>query len=143
MNSKTMQDALCKKEQIVIIPKGNSMFPLIRGGKDVVEVRRLEQEPKKNDIVLYTDSNGNYILHRLVGKDDRGYILCGDGQTAKEYGIQQNQMLGYVTEFYRGEKKIRVCEWKYKLYTMCWQGLLPVRNRLVLWLHHREKRKNR
>lgn len=81
-------------------PKGASMLPLIRQGKDSVVFARAD-DVKKYDIVLYRRDDGNFVLHRVVGKNNDGYIMCGDGQFWYEKGIKEEQLLAKVVGLYR------------------------------------------
>ncbi len=84
-------------------PKGISMLPLIRQGKDSVVFSKVA-DVKKYDILLYRRDDGNFVLHRMVGKNDDGYIMCGDGQFWYERGIKEEQLLAKVVGLYRENK---------------------------------------
>ena len=59
--------------------KGNSMFPLLRSGRDSVI---LEKSPahslKPMDVVLFR-YYGNFILHRIIKREGMRLLLQGDG----------------------------------------------------------------
>ena len=97
-------------------PKGASMLPLIRQGKDSV-VFASADDVKKYDIVLYRRDEGKLVLHRIVEKDKNGYIMCGDGQFWFEKGIKEEQLLAKVVGIYREETYISVEDKKYKRYS--------------------------
>lgn len=103
-------------------PKGTSMLPLIVQGRDsVVLERNFECGAKKNDIAFYRRDNGQFVLHRVMRVSDDGtYVMCGDNQTALEYGIKREQIIGYVSRLYRGDKEFSLTSVRYKLYLLVW-----------------------
>ena len=104
---------------------GRSMRPLFREGKDVVIVRKCERAPKKYDVVLYGRA-GKCILHRVVGKRDGLNLIRGDNTYCMEY-IADSQILGILMEFDRGGKHHTVEERFYKLYSVVWTTIYPLR----------------
>lgn len=103
-------------------PKGTSMLPLIVQGRDsVVLERNFECCAKRNDIAFYRRDNGQFVLHRVMRLSDDGtYVMCGDNQTALEYGIKREQIIGYVSRLYRGDKEFSLTSVRYKLYLLVW-----------------------
>ena len=64
---------------------------------------------KKHDIAFYKRLDGQFVLHRVMKiKKDGTYVMCGDNQFAFEEGIVPAQIIGYVSDIYRGEKKFSV-----------------------------------
>ena len=96
-------------------PRGISMLPMLRQGKDSVVLSRIDGEPKKYDVVLYQRASGQYVLHRLVGVKD-GYVFLGDNQFDHEYGRERSQMIACVSSFCRGNKEISVNSLPYKIW---------------------------
>ncbi len=87
MSSKVMPNAvilgevsrmLCEGHSVVLMTKGNSMLPFIRGGSDSVELVR-EESYGPYDIVLAELSEGHYVLHRILSAGDGIVTLKGDG----------------------------------------------------------------
>ena len=117
-------------------PHGTSMRPLLRQGIDSVVLEQLNRAPKKNDILFYQRQDGSYILHRVWEVTDTGLTLVGDNQRMLEYGVTEEQIIGYVTRIYRGEKEINCDDLGYRMYLWLWQFMvirrlvLPVTNRL-------------
>lgn len=130
--SDQIEKVLQEKGRIVNAPFGNSMLPLIRPGKDVVVLKRVQELPEKYDVVLYRRANGKYILHRILDVKEEGYILCGDGQYVKEYKVHREQILGVMEGFYRNKTYVDVKSKGYRLYTRLWCMSLGVRKILLL-----------
>ena len=66
---------------------GISMYPLLRQRKDSVHIVKIDSPLKKNDVILYQRDSGQYVLHRIIKIKNSNYIICGDNQWKKEYGI--------------------------------------------------------
>lgn len=141
MNENTKKVALEElypiiKEQLenggtVKIPiTGTSMLPLLVQGRDFVVLKSCEKA-EINDIIFYRRDNGAFVLHRIIGIDDKGYILCGDNQWVKEYGIKDHNIIGVVTEIHRDGKTIEINDKKYVKYYKRWLRLFPVRKPLI------------
>ncbi len=103
-------------------PKGTSMRPLIRQGVDsVVLCRNKEDGAKVKDIAFYRRDSGAYVLHRVMKKEKDGtFVMCGDNQTDLEKGIRRDQIIGYVSKIYRGEREISITSFWYRVYLFFW-----------------------
>lgn len=110
---------------------GTSMNPLLYWGRDSVELTKCENA-KKYDIIFYRRDNGQFVLHRVVGKNKDGYILCGDNQVKKEYGIQDKHIIAVVKSITRNGKTFSVDKSIYMLYVKLWTLILPFRNIILV-----------
>lgn len=117
---------LAAGKSVCIGPKGTSMLPLIRQGRDYVELSPLPDRLKKYDLPLYCREDGQYVLHRIVRVGDT-YTCTGDNQFLLETDVQRSQMLAVVTAIYRGEKRIPVTAFSYRLYCRLWHWSRPIR----------------
>lgn len=110
---------------------GKSMRPLLVWGRDTVEIVKCEN-PKKGDIIFYLRDNGQFVLHRIIGTDENGYILCGDNQWVKEYGIKDHNIIAVVSLI---ERKGKVFDVKtnipYRIYSSVWMAMMPVRKPIL------------
>ena len=106
---------------------GTSMLPLLRQGKDVMEIRKKGPERcQRLDAVLYK-VKGSYILHRIIKVREKDYVIAGDHCFRKEYGITDEQILGVLTGIVRNGKHISVTDKKYLLYVHLWCDFYPIR----------------
>ncbi len=119
MNYSKIEDAV-SRGNFVIHPKGVSMWPMIRYGKDSVVINPCEGRLKKYDIPLYKDRLGRYVVHRIIEVTDTGYVICGDGLFEIEYDITDKNIIGVVTGFFRKEKYISVESKSYLRYVHFW-----------------------
>lgn len=131
--SDTMNQVLESGGEFRFYPRGTSMLPLLRQGIDSVALVAAPEKLRRRDIPLYKRSNGQYVLHRVVGEDASGYIMCGDNQTALEHGVRHSQILGVVASIYRGKKHRRyeVTSPGYSIYSVLW-CVMPLRKLCML-----------
>lgn len=104
-----------------IYPKGTSMLPLIRQGKDSVALRKLDRPPRKHDILFYQRADGSYILHRVKAVTPKGLTLWGDNHTMLEHGVTEDQIIGYAARVFREEKEVNLHSLGYRMYLRLWQ----------------------
>ena len=112
---------------------GTSMLPLLVWGRDSVDIQKTKT-PKKGDIIFYRRDNGQFVLHRIVGQNENGFILCGDNQWDKEYGIQSRHIIAAVAAVNRRGKKIGTDNNGYKLYSFLWVKILPIRKYVLIFM---------
>ena len=110
---------------------GTSMLPLLVWGRDTVELTKCEN-PQKYDIIFYRRDDEHFVLHRIVGKNEKGFILCGDNQVKKEYGITENHIIAVVKSITRKGKTFSVDKTSYKIYVKLWTLILPFRNIILV-----------
>ena len=110
-----------------LFPRGTSMMPLLRQGKDSVILVKCEKAPKKRDVIFYKRPNGQFVLHRILkcSKDGK-YLLCGDNQTVLEKGITNEMIIAVVSAIYRDEKRVEKNSVFRKLYEVFW-CIMPLR----------------
>lgn len=102
-----IEEQLAKNGEIRFKPRGTSMLPLLRQGKDEVVVSKFDGELHKYDILFYRRADGDFILHRLIGFDkDKNPVMRGDNQFDKEYGITTSNVIGVVSSVIRNGKRI-------------------------------------
>lgn len=133
---------LAQGRNIAIGPKGTSMLPLIRQGQDFVELAPLPDKLKKYDLPLYQRPSGQYVLHRIVKVGDT-YTCIGDNQYDLEKGVRHDQLIAVVVAVYRGEKRIPVTAFSYRVYCRYWHWTRPLRKRMIRaknWLRRKLKR---
>lgn len=125
--SENVREVIDRVGFIVNYPVGVSMLPLLRMGRDSVVVSRLERDPVKNDVVLYSRGN-ELILHRIISVKNGNYIIRGDNCLNKETDVTRSDMLGVMTSFYRGDKQYDVkTDAFYRFYVATLPVRLPVR----------------
>lgn len=110
--------------EVVMMPKGNSMRPFIRGEVDLVRLQQ-PKELKVGDIVL-AYFNEHYILHRIIAIDGEEIKLMGDGNLQGVEEVQKSDVSGVVVEIIAPDGERRKPSNGY-----VWRNLLPVRKYLL------------
>lgn len=131
-----IKEKLSSGGTVTFTPHGTSMFPMLRSGEDVVVLKKPDGRLNYLDVALYRRSNGDFVLHRVVGFDKDGkYIFCGDNQFVKERGIADDAVIGVVTAFYRKGKHYTDNSLSYRFYKSAWEYIkAPMR---MLYSVHR------
>lgn len=106
--------------------RGYSMLPLLRQGKDTVELAPLPEKLKKYDLPVYQYPSGKVVMHRVVDVREDCYICLGDNTYEYEH-IRPEQLIGLVSAFKRGDRRISVEASGYKLYARLRVASFPVR----------------
>jgi len=117
--------------EFIVTPVGVSMWPLIRNRRDTVRVVKYTGNLKKYDLPVYKRDTGKLIMHRCIGIKNDSYIMCGDNQTYKEYGIKDRHIIGIVQGIYRDEKYIPVTNKLYRFYVRFWCINLKLRGAIL------------
>lgn len=120
MNNYTSpEELLAETGWMVYTTMGQSMWPLIRKSPDTILVEKLKNEIQKYDVILFKN-DGKYILHRVIGKDDAGYITRGDSMKRCERGIKDENIIGLLTGYTRKGKNVPIESAGYRLYVTLW-----------------------
>lgn len=112
-----MAEQIAEGKSVRFGPKGISMLPLVRQFQDTVVIKKAPEKLKKYDIPLYRRDNGQFVLHRVVGENADGYIMCGDNQCVYEYGITDKHILALAEGLYRGDEYVSFADEKYISYS--------------------------
>lgn len=112
----TYRSIIEKQGFFICTPIGTSMNPLLYQRQDTVKLVKADNV-QKYDVILYLRKSGEYVLHRVIGKNKLGYILCGDNQFVKEYGITDDMIIGKMEGYYKKEEYIPCTDKNYIRYS--------------------------
>jgi len=115
---------------VTLAPKGSSMLPFIREGRDSVILRRLP-DVEEGDIVL-ARLEDRYVMHRVITLNRNRLTLMGDGNLARTEICGKADVLGTVIGIVRDNKTRKPSK------GMLWKHLLPFR-RILLGIYRRIK----
>lgn len=104
---------------VVIEPRGISMLPFLKEGRDSVRLVSPTAAPRKYDIVLYRVRD-EYVLHRIIGFDGDNYIICGDNCRGWERGYGRGDIIAVVDEIYRNGRTEKPHCLKNRIYERLW-----------------------
>ena len=112
---------------------GTSMMPLLKEGRDRVELKPYCHERlKKGDVVLYKKNDGTLVLHRIIKTENREFFtVLGDHQFKNAERVNKNQIIAVACGFFiKGRYVTEKTRW-YRLYKKLWLCNLNVR-RIIL-----------
>ena len=112
---------------------GTSMLPLLKEGRDLVELESCSQERlKKGNVVLYKKNDGTLVLHRII-KTENGefFTVLGDHQFNNAERVNKNQIIAVACGFFIKARYVNEKTRWYRLYKKLWLCNLNVR-RIIL-----------
>lgn len=118
---------LAEGRDVVLVPKGRSMLPFIRGGTDKVLLCKPSATALSvGDIVLARIDEGQYVMHRIIAIADERITLMGDGNLHGTEMVERNDVAGKVVEIItpKGQHRKPSRGW-------LWRKLLPIRKYLL------------
>ncbi len=110
---------------------GTSMLPMLKHQRDSITLEPITSPLLVNEVVLYRRDSGQFVLHRIVGRESNGgYVLCGDNQIVFEHNIEYRQIIGRLQAFTRKGRYFTKESLPYKVYV----GLVPALRLLKRWI---------
>ena len=82
-----IEEQLREGKTVRFAPKGRSMLPMIREGRDTVTLCAVDRPLKKYDIGFYRRRDGQYVLHRIVKAGAEILIAKKRGDSREERGL--------------------------------------------------------
>lgn len=99
------QMVLAEGKGVVFTPKGNSMLPFIKGGRDSVVLSPLARPLKIGDIIL-VKIGAKYFLHRVFNLHGNEVTLMGDGNFHEKEHCMTEDVIGIVAEIRKENGKV-------------------------------------
>ena len=109
---------------VILRLKGNSMYPLLRNGKDVVVLGKCPAESlQPMDVVLFR-YRGKHVLHRIIRREGERLLIQGDGSIVAKEECTVDDVVGKVLRICRPSgKEIPVSSWQWTIPSRVWRGL--------------------
>ena len=134
--NKSIEEILEKSGKHWQTTVGDSMQPMLRDRKNIVEIVKPQRALKRYDLPLYRRPNGKYVLHRILKVKKDYYITCGDNRYHREK-VPKEWIVGVASGYYKNGKFIPEKNFKYRLYVHIWcdffyirAGLIFIKNRI-------------
>ncbi len=122
-----MRERLSAGQSVELSPRGISMRPMLREGRDTVILSAVTSPLRRFDIPLYQRDDGSFVLHRIVRVEEGGYICIGDNQFRPEERVTDEQIIAVVTAYRRDGHLCSLTSLTYRLYCCRRCGLRPLR----------------
>ena len=99
--------ALISHGFLAFVPRGNSMWPTLKNGKQSVVLLPKKERLKRMDVAMYKRDDGSFVLHRVIEVKEDGYVFCGDSMaiTLKEF-VKEEQVFGVMVGYYKHKRYI-------------------------------------
>ena len=111
--------------------QGDSMLPMMRGGRDVVELGPVREDDIAPGAVVLCRCGGRHILHRIVGIEHGRLTLLGDGNLTPEY-LPASDVVAVLRAIHRPSGRVVTTDsrwWRFR--SRAWMALRPVRRILM------------
>lgn len=123
---------------------GSSMNPFLISRRDIVYLNKIcDSDFKKEKIILFKRSNGNFVLHRIKKVLPDGILLMnGDAQTWTET-VNKKQVIAVVSEIERKGKRKSAESLYWRAVNCFWSFLSPFRSLIMrVWFKVRRIKNN-
>ena len=135
-----IREVLASGGEFRLYPRGTSMLPLLRQGRDSVALRRVDTPIRKNEILFYQRPDGSFVLHRVRSAMPDELTMWGDNQSIPERGVSPDWVIGRVTRIFRDDVEVICDSLRYRRYLWLWQFTI-VRS-FALKLYHLSERRH-
>lgn len=109
--------------------RGVSMRPMLKSGRDVIVVLPKTERLKPYDVALYRRGE-SYVLHRVIGVTDSGYVIRGDNTYTDEI-VPESAVIGVLAEYFSKKSTVKVTDKRYLRYSRRVVRLYPLRKMRV------------
>ena len=134
-----VNEFLSEGHSVVIMTKGQSMSPFIRGERDSVELLR-QPSVAVGDIVLSQIRPGHYVLHRVNAIDGENVRLKGDGNLDGTESCTLGDICGTAVAILRpGGRRIDCTSKRWQRRFRRWVAAPRIVRRIVLGFYRRIK----
>ena len=119
-------------EQVILLTKGQSMLPFIVGGRDSVELSRVDGELCIGDIILAKFPNPTrYVIHRVIKIENEKITLMGDGNLIGTEECHTSDVAARITGIIKPNKTINPNSKSQRRRARIWRTLQPARRYLL------------
>ena len=126
----SFEEILARDGRLVYKTRGVSMQPMLHENRDLVVIETPKGRLSKYDVALYRRGTA-YVLHRVIGVEENGYLIRGDNTYADEH-VPDAAVIGVLTDFTRKGKKYSTADRRYQRYVRFWCRMYPVRKLLIM-----------
>lgn len=116
-------------KEVTLAPRGSSMLPFIREGRDLVNLQLPDSVDVGNIVLAHLPQR--YVLHRIIDINQNRLTLMGDGNLTITERCTKADVLGVVVGIVRdGKRTVRPGK------ARVWRALYPLR-RILLAVYRR------
>ncbi|MBR5660048.1 MAG: S24/S26 family peptidase [Bacteroidales bacterium] len=116
-----VKELLSEGKDVEMTPKGNSMLPFIKGGRDSVVLTMPPKDLEVGDIVL-AKVGSRFVMHRVFAIEGEKLTLMGDGNIRGKEHCASDDVIAIVSEIHKENGK-KVIPGK----AVFWRWIRPLR----------------
>ena len=122
-------------KSVTLTVKGNSMNPFIVHMRDRMTLGPWKDEDiRKGTVALVRDIRGNYLIHRIIRKEENTVTLLGDGNVGFTETATIDNIIGIMHSIERKNKIWTSKSMIWRIYSWVWMTLTPLRRYpLAIW----------
>lgn len=120
---------------VTLTVKGNSMNPFIVHLRDRMTIGPWKDaDIRKGTVALVKDTRGNYVIHRIIRREEDSVTLLGDGNVGFTETATLDNIIGIMHNIDRKGRIWTSESAMWRLYSWFWMTLTPLRRYpLALW----------
>ena len=113
-----LNETFDKGEDLLFIPTGNGMKPMLNGTTDSVVLTKKNESINLYDVVLYIrPADGSLVLHRVIKvNDDNSYVISGDSFDVCDNQIIYDDIIAVMKSFKHKNTTYTLDSRIYKMY---------------------------
>ena len=122
-------------KSVTLTVKGNSMNPFIVHMRDRMTLGPWKDEDiRKGTVALVKDIRGNYLIHRIIKRDELTVTLLGDGNVGFTETATTDNIIGIMHSIERKNRTWTSESMIWRVYSWVWMALTPLRRYpLAIW----------
>ncbi|MBE6233503.1 MAG: hypothetical protein E7118_03390 [Bacteroidales bacterium] len=126
---------IAEGKTVSITVKGNSMNPFIVHLRDRMTLGPWkDQDIRKGTVALVKDFRGNYVIHRIIRRDEKTVTLLGDGNLGLYETASFDNIIAIMYSIDRKGRTWSRDSFIWRVYSWLWMLLTPVRRYpLAIW----------
>ena len=123
-----IRELISEGKTVTLTVKGNSMNPFMVHLRDQITLGPWKDEDIKiGAVALVKDTNGNYLIHRIIRRNDNAVTLLGDGNMNMTETATFENIIGIMLSITRKGRVVRANSLCWRVYSWLWRILTPVR----------------
>lgn len=110
-----VRDILLEGDCVTVAVKGQSMLPFFRSGTTVT-IRPIREDDFKKYSVVFADTGGHFVIHRIISIEESCVTLLGDGNVYGTETMTKDKVYGAID-----------CSKLHIFFAKIWLWMRPVR----------------
>lgn len=129
-------EALRNGQTVKVRIDGWSMYPFIRGGKDLVELEPCDADSELTAWCCpFYCWEGHYMVHRYIGREGDFCLMLGDGNLARVERVRRSEIIGLLRRIYHPDGSVQDCtDARWLRLGALWYRLRPFRRFLLAFI---------